>query len=115
MRNVKKYKIHWYRLIPFVIAEIENPEWDRLKPLIEKGELNSLAGIYNTMSGNWYVLEGLDYFWFRKKWLTNIDKDILFSDSMWLRFNGKPDEEKYEMLIDQAKENIDFIWSKLGL
>jgi len=112
MRKYKSYKIHWYKFIPFVIAEIINPEWEKVKSLIEKKKLTELPKIYNK-NGNWHILEGLDYFWLKKEWWTNKNKDILFNDSMFLRFNGKTDKEKYQMLVDTAKEDIDFIWSKL--
>ena len=108
MKKYENYKIHWHKFIPFVIAEVKNSEWEGIKSLIKEG---TLSGIYNS-TGNWYVLEGLDYFWFKKEWWTNRDKNILFSDSMWLRFNEKSDKEKYAMLIDQAKEDIDIIWDK---
>ena len=110
MRKHKSHKIYWHRLIPFVIAEVENPEWEKIKPLVEKGELTEVPKIYNE-NGNWYLLEGLDYFWFKKEWWTNKNKEVLFSDSMFLRFNGKSDKEKYKMLIDRAKEDINELWS----
>ena len=108
LKRIVKCKIYWHRHIPFVIAEVINPEWEMLsesevsKPLLE---------MYNE-NGNWYVLEGLDYFLFGKEWWTDTSNEILFNDSMHLWFNGKSDEEKYQMLLKIAKENIDQIKSK---
>lgn len=118
-RNNKKiilnYKIIWYRLIPYVIAEMKNSEWKDLQKFSKEKKLKFeiLNKIYNS-NGNWYILEGLDYFWFRWNIFTNKENNILFSDSMWLRYNEKSDKEKYQMLKREAEESIDDIWNRVN-
>lgn len=102
------YKIYWYRLIPFVIAECRNREWNLLEPLIKTKKLTMLTKIYNT-NGNWYVLEGLDYF-FLGSHIYSSDR-FLFSDSMSLRFLEMSDENRRISLIEEAQEDIDKFWS----
>jgi len=115
-RNKKKLirnpKIFWYRLIPFVIAEIQNPEWEGLqKAEVErKQKFEQLRKIYNS-NGNWYILEGLDYYWFGWQIFTNKEKGILYNDSCHLQFNEKPDGKKFKMLEEQAREDIDNLWN----
>ena len=110
-KYIGKSKIYWYRAIPYVIAEIENPEWEKLKELEKekKFRFKQLRKIYNS-NGNWYILEGLDYFWFGLQIITKKEKEILFSDSCHFSFNEKSDKEKYQMLKEHAKENIDNLW-----
>ena len=112
LEQYRKYKIYWHKLIPFVIAEITNPEWDKLQTLIKEKNLTAIPKLYNS-NGNWYVLEGLDYFLLEKEWWTDRDENLLFNDSLHSWFNGKPDEEKYKMLIDSAKRDINFIWKSI--
>jgi hypothetical protein len=110
--KVKEYKIYWYRLIPFVIAEIINPEWEKLQPLIKEGKVSTLLKIYNT-NGNWYVLEGLDLFLFER--LIFSSKGFLFSDSLCYQYINLKDEAKYKRLLNEAHEDIDNFWKNFTI
>jgi len=116
-RNNKKqiltYKIFWHRLIPFVIAEIRNHEWEGILKIEfeKKKKFKMLRQMYNK-SGNWYILEGLDYFWFGKCIFTNTDKEVLYNDSLKLRFTEKEDSVVYNALVDDAKSDINNMWKE---
>jgi len=111
-KKIKIYKIFWYHFIPYVIAELENSEWKAINE-VEKKEnfkFKALRDMYNS-NGNWYILEGLDYFWFNKQIFTNTEEELLYNDSMHFNFNGKSDKEKFYMLKDIAKDDIKAIWN----
>lgn len=109
-KRIASYKIYWYKLIPFIIAEILNPEWDKLEPMIKEGKLTTLTEMYNK-NGNWYILEGLDYFYLGRHIYT--EDGFLFGDSMHFRHIKLSDKKKYQSLVDEAKENIDEFWKNL--
>lgn len=111
-KKVSSFKIIWHRFIPFVIAEMINSEWKELEPLVLEGKLPILSEVYNK-SGNWYVIEGLDYFFFGIQILTSVEKHFLFNDSTNFGFMGMPDEQRYSNLISQTKFDIDLYWDKL--
>lgn len=111
---IKNYRIYWYKMIPFVIAEIINPEWESIKKIEKETDIkfDSLREIY-TKDGGWFVLEGLDFF-FLNKFIYSSERRI-YSDSIRLAsifpFEKKhTDKEKYEAMIDSAKEDIDKMW-----
>jgi len=111
-KKIKVYKIFWYHFIPYVIAELENIEWKKIKE-VEKKEnfrFTGLQDMYNS-NGNWYILEGLDYFWFNIRIFTNTSEELLYNDSMHFNFNDKSDKEKFIMLKDIAKNDIKTIWN----
>ncbi len=112
-KRIKSYKIIWHRLIPFVIAEIHNHEWEDILKLEKekKASFPALHKMYNK-DGNWYIIEGLDYFWFNWKIFTKTYSEFLFDDSLHLQYNGMPDEERYKNLIKRTKEDIDSKWDK---
>lgn len=111
-KQILNYKIYWYKLIPYIIAEIENKEWKALLPLIKKKLLPTIERLYNK-NGNWYVLEGLDYFFFGKSIYSSSHKDFLFSDSLKLACEDLSDENKYKQLRYEAKEDIDNFYKNL--
>jgi len=113
-KEILNYKIFWYKCVPFVIAEVKNREWGRLEE-IEKKEgktLEILKQMYNS-NGNWYIVEGLDYFWFHRQLFTKQKEEVLFNDSMHLQYNGKSDNEKFKMLKEHAQADMDSIWNKI--
>jgi len=110
-KRVANYKIYWYKLIPFVIAEISNPEWESLQPLIRENKISSLSKMYNK-NGNWYVLEGLDYFFLGRNIYTR--DGFLFSDSLKFYYiELKTDKLRWDGLIEEAKSNIDEFYKNL--
>jgi len=111
-KRIAKYKIHWYRGFPYVIAEVINTEWKGLQKLMkEKGHaLPMIKRMYNS-NGNWYLLESLSYFFLGRTLFKN-KNEFLFNDSLHFNFDGKSDEEKYKMLIGYAKNDIDVFWSE---
>jgi len=110
-KRVANYKIYWYKLIPFVIAEISNPEWESLQPLIRENKISSLSKMYNK-NGNWYVLEGLDYFFLGRNIYTR--DGFLFSDSLKFYYiELKTDKLRWDGLIEEAKSNIDEFYKDL--
>jgi len=109
IRKMPYYKIYWHRLIPFAVAEVLNPEWKKLLPLIEAGSCPLLAKMY-TKNGNWYILEGLDLFIFGLRLFSNSKTNFLFNDSLHLRFQELSDKKRWELLVEIGKENIDDFW-----
>jgi len=120
--RITNHKIYWYRCIPFVIAKVTNPEWELLKPLIKEKKLTMIAEMYND-DGSWYILEGIDYFYFKKFIYSSSNKEFLFSDTMKLRYTGSifsdnkadkiSDKEKKKCLINDAKGEIDNFWENI--
>ena len=106
-QNIANYKIYWYRLIPYVIAECINHEWSTLKPLILSKKLTQLPKLYNS-NNNWYILEGLDYF-FLGRHIYSSDC-FLFGDSLHLQFQDLSDEDRKIRLIEEAQSDINNFW-----
>ena len=111
-KSIVKHTIHWYKLFPYVISEMKNPEWSSLLKAEKEKHfvLKLVRKIYNS-NGNWYILEGLDYFWFDLQIFTNRSTGILYNDSCYANFQDLSDKKRYERLKEIAQENIDKKWN----
>lgn len=108
LRKLNNYKIYWHRWVPFVIAEVRNVEYENLKRLGITEQFPMLLTMWNE-NGNFYILEGLDYFLFGKQWYTKKEHSRVFGDSMRMNCEGLTDSEKMKLLIDDAIYDID-LW-----
>ncbi len=111
MRNKKAFEHHlwyWHKGIPFVVAEVKNPEFDKLLSIKERIPL--LLEMYNK-DGNWFVLEHPLY-WFLGIGLGRYN-NWCFYDSLHMEHTKMTDDQRWQSLIDKAEWDIDNFYKKI--
>ena len=102
----KHWRWYWYRGIPYVIAEVINQEWSRIK---EIPGMNTTKSMYN-FDGNWYILES-PFYW----WLGFNLKEFCFYDSLHLEHANMSEDERWLDMKHRAESDIDAFLEKFNL
>lgn len=104
-KYVRFHRWYWYKLIPFVVADVKNHEWEKIPKL---KEFTSLKQIYN-YDGGWYILENPLF------WYLGVGSEFCLYDSLHMEHRDMSEDHRWLSMIEYAKCDIDEFWEQTYL